>query len=103
MVTHRRYLSSDDIASSDPYLSAPISTRRYIAPGLISIEYLVYFWIYLTLFVIPFVPFYFAQPFYSCFIFSLGLCAPLVHSSYDSSLSISLFILLTDPLAFVLR
>ena len=39
MVTHRRYLSPEDIASSNPYLSAPISTRRYITSGLISIEY----------------------------------------------------------------
>ena len=53
MVDHRRYLSSDDIASSNPYLSAPISTRRNITSGLISIECLVYFWIYLTFFVIP--------------------------------------------------
>ena len=34
MVTHRRYLSSDDITSSNPYLSAPISTRRNITPVL---------------------------------------------------------------------
>ena len=38
MVTHRRYLNSEDITSSNPYLSAPISTRRYEIPGLISIE-----------------------------------------------------------------
>ena len=49
MVTHRRYLGSDDIAASNPYLSAPISTRRNITSGLISIECLVYFWICLTL------------------------------------------------------
>ena len=53
MVTHRRYLDSDDIASSNPYLSAPNSTWRNTIPGLISIECLVYFWISLTLFIIP--------------------------------------------------
>ena len=38
MVTHRRYFSPDDIASSNPYLSAPISTQRNTTSGLISIE-----------------------------------------------------------------
>ena len=86
MVTHRRYLSSDNIVSSNPYLSAPISTRRKTTSSLISIECLVYFWICLTFFVIPFVLFHHAQPFNPCFIFSLKLCAPLVHSLPDSSL-----------------
>ena len=99
---HRRYLSPDDIAPSNPYLSAPISTRRQITSGLISIECLVYFWICLTFFVIPFVSFHHAQPFYPCFIFSLRLCAPLIHSFPDSSPDISLFISLTAPHAFVL-
>ena len=103
MVTHRRYLSSDDTAPSNPYLSAPISTRRKTTSGLISIKCLVYFWIYLTLFIIPFVSFHHAQPLYPCFIFSLRLCAPLVYSLPDSFSDISLFISLTDPLAFVLR
>ena len=49
MVTHQRYLCPNDIASSNPYLSAPISTRRYSTPGLISIECVVYFWICLTI------------------------------------------------------
>ena len=87
MVIHWRYLSPDDIASSNPYLSAPISTRRNTTSGLISIECLVYFWIYLTFFIIPFVSLHHAQPLYPCFIFSLRLCAPLVHSFPDSSLT----------------
>ena len=78
MVTHRRYLHSDDIASSNPYLSAPISTRRNTISDLISIECMVYFWICLTFFVIPFVPPHHAQPFYPCFTFSLRLC--VLHS-----------------------
>ena len=53
MVTHLRYLCSNDIASSNPYLSAPISTRRYTTSGLISLECWVYFWICLTIFIIP--------------------------------------------------
>ena len=103
MVIHQRYLSSEDIASSNPYLSAPISTRRYTTPGLIFIECLVYFWICLTLFDIPFVSLHHAQPFYPCFIFSLKLCAPLVHSLSDSSPNVSLFISLTNPHAFILH
>ena len=99
---HRRYLNPDDITSSNPYLSAPISIRRYTTPGLISIEYLVYFWICLTLFDIPFVLSHHAQPFLPCFTFSSRLCAPLVHSFPDSSSDVSLFISLTDPHAFVL-
>src|ERR1700753_163497 len=102
MVPHQRYLSSDDIAPSNPYLSAPISTRRYRISGLISIECLVYFWICPTFFVIPFVSFHHAQPFYPCVTFSLKLCAPLVHSFPDSSPDVSLFISLTAPHAFVL-
>ena len=43
-----------------------------------------------------------AQPLYPCFMFSLRLCAPLVHSFPDSSSDVSLFISLTDPHAFVL-
>ena len=87
MVTHRRYLSSDDIASSNSYLSAPISTRRNTTSGLIFIEYLVYFWICPTFFVIPFVLPHHAQPVNPCFIFSFKLCAPLVYSFPDSSLT----------------
>src|ERR1700753_1502104 len=102
MVTHRRYLCSDNIASPNPYLSTPISPRRNTTSGLISIECLVYFWICLTFFVIPFVSFHHAQPFYPCFTFSLMLCAPLVHSFPDSSPDVSLFISLTAPHAFVL-
>ena len=101
MVTHQRYPSPNDIASPNPYLSAPISTRRNTISSLIPIECLVYFWIYLTFFVIPFVSFHHAQPFYPCFTFSLRLCAPLIYSLSDSSLDISLFISLTAPLAFV--
>src|ERR1700753_1915396 len=101
MVPHQRYLSSDDIASSNPYLSAPISTRRNRTSGLISIECLVYFWICPTFFVIPFVSSNHAQPLYPCFIFSFMLCAPLVHSFPDSSYDVRLFISLTDPHAFV--
>ena len=102
MVSHRWYLSSDDIASSNPYLSAPISTRRYITSGLISIEYLVYFWICLTFFVIPLFCSITHSPLYPCFIFSLRLCAPLIYSFTDSSYDDSLFISLTNPHAFVL-
>ena len=103
MVTHRQYLSSRDITSSNPYLSAPVSTRQYATSGLISIECLVYFWICLTFFVIPFVSSHHAQPVYPCFIFSLRLCAPLVHSFPDSFCDVSLLISLTDPYAFVLH
>ena len=53
MVIHRRYLCSDNIASSNPYLSVPISIRQYTTSGLISIECLIYFWICPTFFVIP--------------------------------------------------
>ena len=85
----------------NPYLSAPISTRRNTTSGLISIDELVYFWICPTFFDIPFVPFHHAQPLHSCFIFSLKLCAPLVYSLSDSSSDVSLLISLTDPHAFV--
>ena len=101
MVTRRRYLNPNDITSLNPYLSAPISIWRYTTPSLISIEHLVYFWICLTFFVIPFVSLHHAQPFFPCFIFSLKLCAPLIHSFPDSSSDVSLFISLTAPLAFV--
>ena len=40
--------------------------------------------------------------FFSCFTFSLRLCAPLVYSLADSSPDVSLFISLTVPPAFVL-
>ena len=92
MVTYRRYLSSDDIASPNSYLSAPISTRRHRTSGLICIECLVYFWICPTLFVIPFVSLHHAQPFHPCFTFSFRLCAPLVYSFSDSSSDVSRFI-----------
>ena len=41
------------------------------------------------------------SPFYPCFIFPLRLCAPLIHSSSDSSPDVSLFIPPMAPLAFV--
>ena len=47
---------------------------------------------------IPFVLFHHTQPPLLGFIFSLKLCAPLVHSFPDSSSDISLFISLTAPL-----
>ena len=93
MVIHRQYLCSDGIVSPGSYLSAPISTWRNITPGLISIECLVYFWICLTFFNHPFVSSHHTQPLYPCFICSLRLCIPLVHSLSDSSPDVSLFIL----------
>ena len=75
MVTHRRYLSSDDIASSNPYLSAPISTRRNATSGLISIECLVYFWICPTFLVIPLFHSISHSPFTPVSSFHYG-CAP---------------------------
>ena len=101
MVSHRRYLSSDDITSPNPYLSAPISTWQKTTSDLISIECLVYFWICPTFFVIPLFHPITHSPLYPCFTFSLRLCAPLVHSLSDSSLDVSLFISPTDPYAFV--
>src|ERR1700753_2924888 len=82
MVPHQRYLSSDDIASSNPYLSAPISTRRNRTPGLISIECLVYFWICLTFFVIPFVSSHHAQPFLPLFHIFIKGCVPHLFIHY---------------------
>ena len=55
----------------------------------------------LTFFVILFVLSHHAQLLYPCFILSLRLCAPLIHSFPDSSSDVSLFISLTAPLAFV--
>ena len=75
MVTHRRYLDSDDIVSSNSYLSAPISTQRYKTSGLISIEYLVYFWICSTFFIIPLFHLITHSPFTPVSYFHLG-CVP---------------------------
>ena len=90
------------------HIIKPLSVSTHLhsakhSSGVISIEYLVYFWICLTFFVIPFVLFHHAQPFYPCFIFSLRQCAPLVYSFPDSSPDVSLFISLTAPHAFIHR
>ena len=92
----RQYRITEPLSVSAHLHSAIHNLRSY------HIECLVYFWICPTFFVIPFVPFHHAQPVYPCFMFSLKLCAPLVHSLSDSSLDVSLFISLTDPHAFVL-
>ena len=92
----RRYHIIKPLSVSAHLHSAIHNPRSYL------IECLVYFWICLTLFVIPFVLLHHAQPIYPCFIFSLRLCAPLVHSFSDSSYDVSLFISLTDPHAFIL-
>ena len=76
MVTHWWYQSPDSITSSNPYLSVPLSTWQRSTSGRISIECLVYFWICLTFFVIPFVLSHHTQPFYPCFIFSLKAVCP---------------------------
>ena len=76
MVTRQQHPSSDDIASSNPYQSAPISTRQYTTSGLISIECLVYFWIYLTFFVTPFVLSHHTQPPLPLFHLLLKGCVP---------------------------
>ena len=87
MVTYRRYLNSEDITSSNPYLSAPISTRRNITSGLISIECLVYFWICLTL---PEYPL--------CFIQSRTALLPLFHIFIQAVCPTRSFIFLTHPM-----
>ena len=93
----RRYCIIKPLSVSAHLHSAIDNLRSYL------IECLVYFWISLTFFAIPFVSSHHAQPFNPCFTFSLMLCAPLVHSFSDSSPDVSLFISLTDPHAFVLR
>ena len=103
MVTHRRYLSSDDVASSKPLsVSAHLHSAKY------NLRLYLYWVIglFLDMSHILCHPLCFTPSrtaLLPLFHVSLKLCAPLVHSLSDSSPDVSLFISLTDPHAFVLR